>query len=199
MAEVVYMVRHAAPPVEKRGRYWGRGDPGVDAENLRAVAGLAALPQIRPSRLFVSPLRRALLTAGELACPLGLECEVLPELAETDFGDFDGLTFDEIAGRYPDQAAGWAERGDEFSFPGGESISGFFERAGRVWRQCADSPDRAVLAVSHGGVISAWICLFLRLPWAARFTFSIQYSALTAFTRKRDGSGWEMTFLNNVP
>lgn len=197
MADVVYLVRHAAPPPDQRGRFWGRNDPGVDAHNLDEVPSLSGLAWERPLRLLSSPLRRTALTAERLAKPLGLRVEYVPELAEADFGDFDGLTFAEIEKLHPLPVREWCAQGDGFAFPGGESVPRFLERARRSWEHCADLPEKAVLAVTHGGIIATWCCLFLRMAFDHRFAFRPEYAALTAFIRKKDGSGWELAFFNN--
>lgn len=199
MADLVYLVRHAAPPPEKRGRYWGRGDPGVDSGALSRIAALADLTWEKPARLFSSPLDRTMLTASALAERFAVRTEAVPELAEIDFGDFDGLDFGQIAQCHPLEARRWEEQGDAFVFPGGESVDEFLARAEKGWRHCIEAPASSVMAVTHGGVILAWLCLFLRLPFSARFAFRPAYGALTAFIRKKDGSGWAMTCFNNLP
>lgn len=197
MADTIYLVRHAAPPPERRGRYWGRGDPGVDAESLAGVPPLAGLVLDRPARLLSSPLRRAAATAERLSGPLGLDIEEWPDLAEADFGTFDGLTFAEIERLRPDEAARWADSGDAYSFPDGESVAGFLRRVESVWLRLIGLPEPAALAATHGGVIASMCCLFLGIAPERRFVFRPEYAALTAFARKKSGSGWEMLFFNN--
>lgn len=197
MADIVYLVRHAAPPPDQLGRFWGKSDPGMDPRSLDRVPSLASLAWEPPLRLFTSPLRRTVMTAARLEQPLSLKMEVVPELAEADFGDFDGLTFAEIEKSYPMPAREWCAKGDGFSFPGGESVPRFLERAQRAWEHCIELPEKAVLAVTHGGIIASWCCLFLRMAMDHRFAFRPEYAALTAFNRKKVGSGWELAFFNN--
>lgn len=199
MADIIYLVRHAAPPAEKHGRYWGHADPGVDLAALAGIASLADLAWRPPSRLLTSPLARAGLTAAELAPRFGLIPETDAELAEADFGEFDGLTFGEIEARYPEAAREWGEQLDAFAFPGGESVPAFLERAERAWRRCIELPDAVVAVVTHGGIISAWTSLFLEVPPERRFIFRPLHGSLTAFTRKKDAAGWELTCFNNRP
>ncbi len=198
MADIVYMVRHAAPPEGCRDRYWGRADPGVDPDSLAGTAELVPMFWEKPTAVFTSPLQRAAATADAIADHFSVKPIPVPDLAETDFGDFDGLSWDEIAARHPDSAAEWAREGDAYQFPNGEHIPDFLARAEQVWARVAGAEDNAVLAVSHGGIIAAWCCLFLRMPLEHRFSFRPAYAALTAFIRKKDGSGWEMTFFNNT-
>lgn len=197
MADLVYLVRHAAPPADMRGRYWGRADPGVDPDDLERVPELARLIWEKPARLLASPLRRTALTAERLGAALGLTPEPASELAEADFGEFDGLTYAEIEALHPVPAAEWLAKGDRFSFPGGEAVPRFLERATRSWEHCVGLADSPVMVVTHGGVIACWCCLFLRIPFDHRFAFRAGYAALTAFVRKKDGSGWEMAVFND--
>lgn len=197
MADLVYLVRHAAPPREKQGRYWGRTDPGIDAESLAGAADLVRFLWSGPRVLLASPLARTMATAQTLGRKLGLAPETADDLAEVDFGSFEGANFTEVEKKHPEAAREWAEKGDAFAFPGGESIQDFLTRAERAFVACTKRPEETVMCVTHAGIIAAWCCLFLRMPSWHRFTFRPEYAALTAFVRKKDGSGWEMAFFNN--
>ena len=182
MAGIVYAVRHAAPPLEKQKRYWGKADPGVDAESLAQAERIAYEMTPSPARIFTSPLTRARRTAETIAEKLGMAPEIMPELAEVDFGRFDGLTFSEVENRYPEAANEWAKQGDAFTFPGGESIPDFLDRVKRAFSVCINIPETAILCVTHGGVLSAWRCFFHDFPPATRFSLTPEYATLMTFT-----------------
>lgn len=196
MVEVVYLLRHAAPPECARARYWGRTDPGVDRDGLVPLAGMPSLLWPKAEKLLASPLPRTIETAAVLSHSLGLPVVRVPKLAEADFGFFEGLTFAEAAERFPEAVSEWGRLGDRFSFPGGESVAAFLERARQAWEDCLSLPDRTVLAVTHGGIIAAWCCLFLRISFSRRFAFRADYAALTAFVRGENG--WDLVFFNNL-
>ena len=197
MADMLYLVRHAAPPVNSRNRFWGKADPGVDAADLSGVSALVALFPRKPDVVVSSPVRRAFATAEVLAGAMDMAVATDPQLAEVDFGLFDGLNFTEAAARYPAEAERWSEFGDQYVFPEGESTADFLVRADQAWRRWIDCREEEALIVSHAGVLSVWMCLFLGLPPERRFLFRPAYSSLTAFRRKRDGSGWDLAFFNN--
>lgn len=197
MADAVYLLRHAAPPANAVGRYWGRSDPGIDRDSLASVRDVSSLLWSKPEKLIVSPLARTMTTAAALADCVSAPLAISPGLAEADFGVFEGMTFQEAAQQFPAETAEWARLGDEYSFPGGESVQAYLDRARQAWEECLALPEKTVLAVTHGGIIAAWCCLFLRLSFEHRFVFRAGYAALTAFVRKRDGSGWELVFFNN--
>ena len=54
-----------------------------------------------------SPLQRAYDTAKAAADALGLPVPVDDDLTETDFGEWEGLTFPEAAERHPDVHGRW--------------------------------------------------------------------------------------------
>ncbi len=182
MAALVYAVRHAAPSPEKQKRYWGKADPGVDMESLARAGRLADEMTPPPVRILTSPLARARITAEQIAGKLALTPEIMPELAEVDFGLFDGLTFSEAERAYPEAARTWAVRGDAFTFPQGESISGFLIRARQAFTTCAELPEDAIACVTHAGILSAWHCFFHNEPLENRFSHTPAYAALMTFT-----------------
>lgn len=197
MADALYLIRHSAPPPEVRDKYWGKKDPGVDPDCLLRTEALASLIWAKPDRLLSSPLARAEVTAERLGAGWGLPVETVAELAEIDYGIFDGLSKTEIREQYPVEAARWSREGSGFTFPGGEACATFYVRVKEAWRRCLEIPEKTVACVTHGGIISAWCCLFLGMDLDERCVFRAEYSAVTAFLRKRDGSGWELVYFNN--
>ena len=86
------------------------------------------------------------------------------DLRETDFGDWDGFTLEEIQQRWPAAAAAW-RRDPEQAPPGGES---FADTARRVNRACdrllRDHGGQTVLVVSHVTPIKIMLCRALGVP-----------------------------------
>src|SRR5262249_60177819 len=96
----------------------------------------------RPSRGGPAP---AAIAAGEL----GLTAAIDDDLRETDFGDWDGFTLEEIQQRWPAAAAAW-RRDPEQAPPGGESFADTSRRVNRACdRLLRDHGGPAVLVVSH--------------------------------------------------
>ncbi|MFT3715533.1 MAG: histidine phosphatase family protein [Gordonia sp. (in: high G+C Gram-positive bacteria)] len=145
------LLRHGQTPLSVERRYSGRGNPPLTEtgrEQARAVArrlgdggGFDAV--------VCSPLDRARTTAEAAAQALGLPVQVHDGLIETDFGAWEGLTFNEAADRDPDLHRRWLSDID-VAPPGGES---FAQVADRIADTKADLVDRfagqRVLVVSH--------------------------------------------------
>ena len=97
-----------------------------------------------------SPLQRAFETATLAATALGLDVTVDDDLIETDFGEWEGLTFGEAATRDPDVHGRWLRDTAVAPPGGGESFDAVARRVGRARsRLIAEHGDATVLVVSH--------------------------------------------------
>lgn len=188
MARRILLARHGAAEGAPRG-FLGRTDLPLGAEGRRQAARLAELVRAhRPARCFASPLRRARETAGIVAESLNLVVEVVPELIEVDFGNWEGRTFAEISAAEPDAARRWAEWDAGFGFPGGEGLAAFLERVHGAVERLAAEPAGTVLAVAHGGVVRAALCRLLGLEARSYLAFDVKHGALAAVDVE-DGRG----------
>jgi alpha-ribazole phosphatase len=163
----VVALRHASVAPGWRGRWTGAGsDPDADAEALRELrprlAGLAE--RLPPSRVLVSPLRRARQTGALLGRPLELE----PRLVERHFGRWEGRDVaDCLSGVDPTRLSS-AERYVGLYVPGAEPAERVGERAAALWRDLAAEPA-SVWCVGHGGSLRALAAAACRRPLAWAF------------------------------
>ena len=157
------LLRHGQTELSAQRRYSGRGDPALTdfgrrqadaaAEYLARRGGIAAV--------VTSPLQRAYDTAATAAKALGTDVVVDDDLIETDFGAWEGLTFDEAAGRDPELHRNWL--GDTgIEPPGGESFASVQHRVRRARdRVIAGYGGANVLVVSHVTPIKTMLQLAL--------------------------------------
>ncbi|QKT07649.1 histidine phosphatase family protein [Gordonia sp. X0973] len=144
------LLRHGQTPLSVDRRYSGRDDVALTPlgaeQAARAAARLANWPV---SAIICSPLQRTRQTAAPLAAATGLPVTVDEGLIETDFGEWEGLTFTEAAQRDPELHRAWI--GDTtLAPPGGESFADTQERvAAARARIVAAHPGQTVVLVSH--------------------------------------------------
>jgi probable phosphoglycerate mutase len=145
------LLRHGETPLSVERRFAGRGDiPLTETGRLQAKAAAQRLAARGGVQLIVtSPLQRARLTADAVAAATGAPVEVDDGWIETDFGEWEGLSYAEAMERWPAEVAAWM--GDTaVAPPGGES----FAAAGRrvlaaLNRLLARAGPGRIVVVSH--------------------------------------------------
>lgn len=192
MRKTVYLLRHGDTGV--RNAFVGASDISLDQSSLTKLDGVKKeLGRLSMDAVFCSPMRRCLQTVEYLGLlPDAQRCE---ELREIDFGAWEGLSFNEIAGKYPDHVAEWAAWSATFGFPGGEKKEDFLQRIKRIKKEIDTVDGERVLVVSHGGVIRQLICAYLNLASKNYLLFDIRagrYATIDVF----DGGGGVLTSLN---
>lgn len=147
------LVRHGETVGQSSVRYFGRTDLELSELGLTQMRLVRDALRGRPFRTVIaSPLQRSRVAAQLIAEPLGIEPTIIPAFSEIDFGDWEGLTADEIRQRDPALFNQWRSYQGDFRFPGGESRSEFQRRVALATACFADAPQ-PILAVLHKGVM----------------------------------------------
>jgi probable phosphoglycerate mutase len=156
MLSRVFLARHGETAWSKSGRHTGHTDIELSAqgeENARRLEGLLA--GVRFSAVLTSPRQRARRTC-ELA-GLGANAQPDPDLAEWDYGDYEGLRSADILKVRP----GWRLFRD--GCPGGESPADVSGRADRLIARLR-SMEGDVALFSHGHFGRALAARWIGLP-----------------------------------
>ena len=146
------LLRHGQTELSVLRRYSGRGNPPLTELGRRQAEAAARHLGERGgiTAIVSSPLQRAYDTASAAAKVLGLDVVVDDDLIETDFGDWEGLTFGEAMQQDPALHGQWLS---DTSVPppgGGESFDVVAQRVRRArTRMIAEHGDATVLVVSH--------------------------------------------------
>ncbi|WP_328392034.1 bifunctional RNase H/acid phosphatase [Nocardia sp. NBC_00416] len=183
------LLRHGQTELSVQRRYSGRGNPPLTPvgreQAARAAKMLAAKGDI--SAIVTSPLGRARETAEAAAAALGIEVRVVEGLTETDFGDWEGLTFQEAAERDPDLHARWL--GDpSLRAPGGESFDEVRERVEQVRADLvARYPGGNVVVVSHVTPIKTLLQLALGVGPSLLYRLHLDLASLSVAEFYPDG------------
>jgi len=172
----VVLVRHGETEWSRTGRHTGRTDvPLTEVGERQARALGAALRGHEFALVLSSPLRRALDTA-RLA---GFEPEVRDDLAEWDYGEYDGLTTPEIREQVPDWTI-W-----RYGALGGESVDQLGARADRVLNELL-AVEGDVLVFSHGHFLRVLTACWLGLEAADGRLFALDSGTLSTLGLERE-------------
>ena len=149
----ILLVRHGETEWSRTGRHTGRSDPPLTKEGERQARAVGEALRGRSYALVLSsPLQRA----RETARLAGFEPETDDDLAEWDYGEYEGRTTSDILAERP----GWMLWDD--GVPGGETVEDVGRRVDRVIAEVRSTPgDVAIFA--HGHVLrilaARWIDL----------------------------------------
>ncbi|WP_280470165.1 bifunctional RNase H/acid phosphatase, partial [Nocardia brasiliensis] len=183
------LLRHGQTELSVQRRYSGRGNPPLTElgreQAARAAKMLAAKGDI--TAVLTSPLSRARDTAQAAADALDAPLTVLDGLIETDFGDWEGLTFVEAAQRDPELHARWL--GDpSVPAPGGESFDQVRERVDAVRRDLVTQyPGTNLVVVSHVTPIKTLLQLALAAGPSLLYRLHLDLAALSIAEFYPDG------------
>ena len=180
----VWLLRHGMTADNARGRYQGRRDTPLSPEGVRALRPA----DFSPATVYVSPLRRAVQTAQTLFPAAALV--TVGDLAEMDFGDFDGRTADEMA-EDPAYRA-WVEQGCSTRCPNGERRAEFCSRSCRAFaalvEQTAAEGRESLVIVAHSGTLRAVMERFSE-PQFAFFALSTPFGG--GYVLEYDAALWQ--------
>ncbi|HYG86420.1 MAG TPA: histidine phosphatase family protein [Azospirillum sp.] len=181
-----WLIRHA-PVINPEHRIYGQSDVEADTADTAAFRALAgALPRgavwvathLRRTQQTTSAIHAAWENPAESDKPLRPQIE--PALAEQSFGDWQGLTHDELNATRPQAAHRfWLAPAVERP-PGGESFADVVARVSAALERLTDAhAGRDVVAVLHGGPIRAALALALDLDLDAALRFRVDTLSLT--------------------
>ena len=166
MLSLIYLIRHGETAWSLSGQHTGRTDIPLTEQGEQDARKLAErLRAVRFSRVFTSPLQRARRTC-ELA---GLKevAEFEPDLAEWDYGDYEGQRLVDILKTRPD----WNVFRD--GCPRGESPAQVSKRADRlIDRLRTLEGNIAIFSHGHFGRVLAARWIGLRVRHAQHFLLS---------------------------
>ena len=151
----LYFIRHGETAWSLSGQHTGRTDIPLTARGEDQARALAPLLQrVQFAHVFTSPRQRARRTC-ELA-GLASDAEIEPDIAEWDYGDYEGLRSIDIRKERP----GWNIFRD--GCPGGETPQQVADRADQlIAKLVALNANTALFSHGHfGSVLAArWISL----------------------------------------
>jgi probable phosphoglycerate mutase len=172
----IFLVRHGATEWSVSRRHTGRTDLPLTDQGREEVKRLAVrLARERFALVLVSPLTRALETArltgfGEVA-------QVEADLAEWDYGAYDGRTAAEIRQERP----GWTPW--QGGYPGGETLEDLSARADRVVDRVRNV-DGDVALFAHGHILRVITARWLEQPAVEAARYYLATASLSVL-------GWE--------
>ena len=164
---VLYYVRHGETDSNMQGRLQGRRDTSLNARGRQQAAECGVLlrdlfardhRQAQDFKYVSSPLKRARETMEILRATLGLQVhdyEIDVRLIEIAYGEWEGLTLQEIEMRNASVLSARERDKWDFAPPGGESYRELADRIGSWYNSL--TADTVIAA--HGGGVRALMAI----------------------------------------
>lgn len=120
----IILVRHGQTAWNRVERFRGRADVPLDETGLAQAeaTGRRVAQEWRPVAIYSSPLTRAVKTAEAIARHFNLPVQIHTGIADIDYGEWQGLTPDEVKVRWPEIHHAWYNTPHLAHIPGGETL-----------------------------------------------------------------------------
>ena len=173
----IYLIRHGETEWTVSGQHTGLTDKPLTEQGKREAAALKRhLMQIPFAKIWSSPLKRALETSH--LAGFDKQVEIDPDLVEWNYGDYEGLTNDEIQKKRP----GWDLFKD--GVPNGETFEEISARADRVLQKIAKiQGDVAIFSSGH--FLRVFTARFLGLSVSVGKNFLLFPASISILTYAR--------------
>jgi len=159
METTLYFVRHGETDWNAEKRMQGQWESTLTERGRgHAEANAALVAALGVDALYASPLQRTRESAAPLAAMTGLSPAFDDRLKEWDAGDWSGVLYAEIPGRWPVEWAAWRADMWRVRAPGGENLEDLTDRGGAFLDEMLTrEAGRRAAIVSHGFIGRAMI------------------------------------------
>ncbi|MDG4809645.1 histidine phosphatase family protein [Micromonospora sp. WMMD1120] len=181
------LVAHGHTAALRRARF-GAMDDALDEGGRRAARALAESGRAAPLGVYDTVGCSPAVAATQTAVALGLPPTQDVALADCDYGDWAGRSFEEIADEQPLVLREWMSSVDAAPH-GGESVTMVRHRIGR-WLDERITGGRRTVAVTHPLVIRLAVVHALDLPLATYRQVDVEPLAVVRLTSQ--GTRWQL-------
>lgn len=175
------LVRHALTIDNQKSRLSGHIDSSISEEGKEQIDKLTNyLKDFDIDKIYTTTSSRTKSTVKKLSELKSIEIIERESLKEISFGNFEGLTFDEIKNKYPEEFQDMIQKGYEYKYPNGESL---IDSYNRVYIELDDiisnNDNRTILICSHGGTIRNIITYLISNSYKYHWNFKIDNGSVT--------------------
>jgi alpha-ribazole phosphatase len=194
----IILIRHGQTTWNALGKYQGQSDIELSKMGIEQAERLTQnFPLAKIDAIYSSDLKRAHKTAQCIASQFNLPVQTKTALREVDFGDWEGLTYDQINSKWGGMMQHFFANPDTDQIPGGESFVQLQQRATQaVLAICHDHPDQTVVIAAHGAVNRTIIAEALHMP--LRYIWSIRQDNTAVNILTYNGSERSIELMNST-
>jgi broad specificity phosphatase PhoE len=182
MTEII-LVRHGETEWNTGDVFRGRIDIGLSETGLKQAAALGEyLKNAEVDAIFSSPLKRALATAEAINRYHNLEIETADGLIDYDFGEWQGMSRQDIKTKYTELYNEWNTHPERVKTPGGETLNDVRDRALDFINDILNGYKGSIILASHRVVLKVIVCALLGLDNSHYWNIELDTCGITTFT-----------------
>jgi len=186
MTEII-IARHGETEWNVGEIFRGRIDIELNETGIKQAELLAKyLSKLKIDAIYSSPLKRALRTAEIIAGYHKLDVDIAPGLIDFNYGQWQGLSHQEVKDKYKELYGAWTNRPDQVKMPAGESLDDVKKRAMGVVTNISSRYKGTVVLVSHRVVNKVLICALLGLDNSRFWNIKQDTGGITTFTYENE-------------
>lgn len=194
------LARHGQTDWNLAQRFQGQSDVSLNEIGRQQANALADRLLAQPiDIIYASDLQRALETANIIVCRSDCQSDLRLDsrLREANFGDWEGLTYNQIKEKYSNALTAWETDVYKNAPPNGETLEQLTVRTQSMLNDiCEKHKDQTVLLVAHGGVLQTMLCLALNLKPTMYWQFHLSPASLSEIAFYP--AGVIVNFLNDI-
>lgn len=184
----LWLIRHGETEANVAGLYSGHAPTPLTARGIAQAHTLHTLLRDVPfDKVLCSELERARQTASLVLGSRPLETEIIAQLNEMFFGDWEMRHHRDLIQEDAERYAAWCNDWQNAIPTNGEGFQAFARRVERFIEQLRNFRQyENLLVVSHQGVLSLLIARLLALPAAAMWHFRVEQGCWSAIDLEGD-------------
>ena len=159
METKIYLIRHTQTVGNIEKRLTGRTNYEITNEGYELIDRLTEkLKNIKFDVAYSSTTKRTYQTIEKLAALNNIEIQELEELCEMDFGEYDGMKWEDVNRINPDIKRLQDETNEIMTIPGQETTDELRQRITKIMFEIANkNVGKNILICSHGVAIEAFL------------------------------------------
>jgi probable phosphoglycerate mutase len=149
--KTIILVRHGQSETNVQKVFTGQLNAMLTPMGIEQAERMARyVAQYPVEKVYASSLQRAVDTAAPICRLLNCPIETTADFWEIDAGAWQGLSFEEVADRYPDSYALWRQDFGKAHPDGGESCKQVYDRVVKAFCHIVENtPENVICIVSH--------------------------------------------------
>lgn len=194
----IYIIRHGETEWNKKESFRGTIDIPLNKNGLNEAKYLSLkLKDKNFTKIFSSPLKRAMQTAEEIAQYHNAEIEITPDLIDINFGKWQGLSLESVKKKFKNEFKIWINTPDKIKFENGECLEDVRRRISNFFEKTILKYKEGNLAfVSHRVINKVLILYLLNIDNCNFWKIKQDTASYTVF--EKNNFGWVMILHNDI-